>query len=115
MRSYESVCLFAPTATEADVDKWMEKFTGAVTAKGGTVGRIDRQGLKRLAVAVGRHTEAWTVVWYFDAPANAIAEVTRSYGLSDLVIRSMVTHKIVLPPPPPAPPAPVPVEAPSGS
>lgn len=115
MRPYESVCLFVPNTAEAEVDKLLEKFTGVVTAKGGTIGKIDRHGLKRLANTIGRHTEAISVYWEFEGPADTVAELTRVYGLSDVVLRAMVTHRVgtVSVAPVPVPAAPEPASTPT--
>jgi len=93
VRSYESVCIFAPNLTEVEVDKFTEKFTGVVTSRGGTVLKVERQGLKRFAVPVRRHTEGWHIVWEFEAAPEVVAEVTRSFGVTDVLLRGIVVRK----------------------
>ncbi len=109
MKKYESICIFTPSATEAEVEKLMEKFTAVVTSRGGTMGKMDRQGLKRLAVPIKHQTEGWHVLCDFESGPETIAELTRAHRMSDQVLRSLVSIK--LPEPPPGVPVPPAVEA----
>lgn len=105
MKRYEGLTIFVPNISEAELDKAVERFSSMITTRGGKVEKVEKQGVKRMAVPVNHHGEGWFIVWDFEATPDTIAELTRGFNIHDSVIRAMITVKVIAPPAPVAEPA----------
>ncbi len=69
----------------AVVDRTKEIITGGK----GTIVKIEEWGKKRLAYEVKDVQDGVYYIWYFEATAETLAEVTRVLGITDMVLRYM--------------------------
>ena len=76
----------ANTAREA-----IAKFEGIVTAAGGTVVSTEKWGARKLAYAINYQTEGYYVLMTFECDPSIIAEITRVAGITEGMLRQMVT------------------------
>ncbi|MBR4420505.1 MAG: 30S ribosomal protein S6, partial [Clostridia bacterium] len=65
-----------------------------VTAAGGTVEGIDKWGVKKLAYAINYQSEGYYVLMTFECDPSVIAEITRVAGITEGMLRQMVTKRV---------------------
>jgi small subunit ribosomal protein S6 len=97
----------------------VDRATELIRSRGGTPGRVDRWGRRRLAYEIAHKREGYYVLLEASAEPAVMAELDRTLHLADAVIR----HKVIRQPGRPAgrparptsTPAPEPVAAPPGA
>lgn len=82
--------ILPPESDESVVSGALDRITKAVSQDGGTVGKVDRWGRRRLAFEVERQTEGYYVVVEFTAQPGVIVGLERSLQLADEVLRFKV-------------------------
>ena len=70
------------------------KFEGIVKNAGGTVESTDKWGVKKLAYAINYQTEGYYVLMTFECDPSVIAEITRVAGITEGMLRQMVTKRV---------------------
>ena len=93
MRTYELMAIHRPELAEEDVRSKIadvEKFLGDSGAK---VTNTDHWGKRRFAYEIEHTTEGFYTVVNFESETDVVAELDRTLGLSDDVIR----HKVFRP------------------
>jgi small subunit ribosomal protein S6 len=70
---------------KAVVDRTKEIITGDE----GVIVKIDEWGKKRLAYEIKDAMDGVYYIWYFEAAAKTLDEVTRVLGITDAVLRFM--------------------------
>jgi small subunit ribosomal protein S6 len=95
MRPYEIVLIIDPSQDEDGINAVVRRATDLITAQGGTPGRIERWGRRRLAYEIDhKHDGFYVLIEASGVPAN-MAAVDRGLFLTDEIIR----HKVILVPP----------------
>ncbi len=93
MRDYETMFIVRPDLEEEAIEATIAKFQALVTGGGGTVGKVDRWGKRRLAYEIAGHTEGLYVVMEFSAEAAVARELERVFRITDEVIRHLIVRK----------------------
>jgi small subunit ribosomal protein S6 len=91
MRTYELMTIFRPEMAETDVQKEVDRVSGALTERGAEITSSDFWGKRRFAYEIDHMTEGYYSVLAFKAEPDALTDVDRALNLSDQVIR----HKFV--------------------
>jgi small subunit ribosomal protein S6 len=91
MRPYEVMIIFEAGLEEDDIRAGIDRATELIQARGGTLGRLDRWGKRRLSYELNHRTEGYYVLLQAVAPPEAMADLDRMLRLSDEVIR----HKVI--------------------
>ena len=91
MRPYETMVIFDTGADEAAVNGVLDRALGALKAKGGNPGRVERWGKRTFAYELNHKREGYYVVVEFTSGTQTVADLDRMLGLADEVVR----HKIV--------------------
>jgi small subunit ribosomal protein S6 len=95
MRPYEIVIIIDPTLDEDGINAVIRRATDLITAQGGTPGRVERWGRRRLAYEIDHKNDGFYVlVEASGVPAN-MAAIDHGLFLTDEIIR----HKVILVPP----------------
>ena len=87
---YEVLYIIDPTLGEEGTAALVEKFKAMVEAEG-TLASVDEWGKRRLAYPINDMAEGYYVLMTFDAKPELPAELDRVLGITDGVIRSLVT------------------------
>jgi small subunit ribosomal protein S6 len=87
MRVYEELFIVRPDATEEEIDAYVEQVSSTITAAGGTVEKVDKWGVRRLAYRVGKRSEGFYVLIVFNAGADVAKEVERRMRMTDMVMK----------------------------
>ena len=93
MRKYEMLYILTATLTDEEKEAIIAKFESIVTAAGGTVEGIDKWGVKKLAYAINYQSEGYYVLMTFECETSVIAEITRVAGITEGMLRQMVTKR----------------------
>lgn len=89
---YEAALVFSVANGEEAVNALKEKFNDLI-AKNGTVENVDEWGKRRLAYLINDEAEGYYEFVTFESEPNFPAEIERIAGITDGVLRVMVTRK----------------------
>jgi small subunit ribosomal protein S6 len=87
MRVYEELFIVRPDATEEEIEAYIEQVSGTITAAGGTVEKVEKWGVRKLAYRVNKRSEGFYVLIVFKAGAEAAKEVERRMRVTDMVMK----------------------------
>ena len=92
MNQYESVIIINASLEEAKIKAVIEKFSTLI-GENGKVEKVEEVGSKKLAYEINKQKEGYYVVIHFEAKPAFIAELERSYRITDEVIKFIVVKK----------------------
>lgn len=92
MAYYESVFLARQDVSGAVVDNLTDQFSKIIEDNGGRVTKKESWGLRTLAYRIKKNRKGHYVLLNIDAPPAAVAELERSMGLHEDVIRFLTTR-----------------------
>lgn len=87
MRIYEELFIVRPDATDEEMEPVIEQLRGVITQNGGTLDKVDRWGVRKLAYRVTKYEEGLYILLQFTAKAEAVREIERRLRVSDLVLK----------------------------
>ncbi len=87
---YELMYIINPTLGEEDTAAIVEKFK-ALVEQHGTIDEMELMGKRRLAYEINYLTEGYYVLVKFSSSPDLPAELDRILGITDGVIRSLIT------------------------
>jgi len=87
---YEVMYIINPTLSEEDTSATVEKFK-ALVEQNGTLDEMELMGKRRLAYEINDLTDGYYVLVKFTSAPEFPAELDRILGISDSVIRSLIT------------------------
>ena len=88
---YEMFYLIDSAMAEEARDALIARFEDTVKNLGGKVLSTDKWGVKKLAYLIGNMSDAFYVLMTFEADGSAIKELDRIAGITDGVLRRMIT------------------------
>lgn len=91
---YEMLYLIDTSMAEEARDALISKFEDVVKNLGGTVVSTDKWGVKKTAYPINYKSEAFYVLMTFEAEGSSIKELDRIAGITDGVMRRMITKAI---------------------
>lgn len=87
---YEAMFILNPSLTEEETAALVEKFKTLVESNG-TLDEIEEMGKRKLAYEINYLTEGYYVLVKFTSGPEFPAELDRIFGITDGVIRSLIT------------------------
>ena len=87
---YEVLYVLNPNLTEEETQAIVEKFKTLIE-QNGTVDEMEEWGKRKLAYEINDRTEGYYVLVKFTSGPELPAELDRILGITDGVIRSLVT------------------------
>ena len=91
MRKYEMLYILSTELADEARDAIIAKFEGVVKENGGTVEKVDKWGVKKLAYPINYKTEGYYVLMTFESDVNLITEIKRVAGITDGILRRLIT------------------------
>ena len=88
---YEMLYLIDSAMAEEARDALIARFEDTVKNLGGKVLSTDKWGVKKHAYLIGNMSDAFYVLMTFEADGSAIKELDRIAGITDGVLRRMIT------------------------
>ncbi len=92
MRVYEELFIVRPDATEEQVDALVEAARQTVISGGGTVDKVEKWGVRRLAYRVAKREEGFYVLMQFTSDPDPVKEVERRFRVSDDVLKFLTVR-----------------------
>ena len=87
MRIYEELFIVKPDAPEEEVDAFVEQMKNVITTQGGTVDKVDKWGMRKLAYRVLKYNEGQYILVQFTAKPETVQEVERRLRVTDVVMK----------------------------
>lgn len=91
MNKYEMLYVLNAGLSDEEKDALIAKFEEVVKNSGGSVEGSDKWGVKKLAYPINYKTEGYYVLMTFTAEPNTIAEIERVAGITEDVMRRIIT------------------------
>ncbi len=93
MTKYEMLYIIDASLADDAKDALVKKFEDLVTANGGVVEKTDRWGLKKLQYPINYKSEGYYVLMTFEAEKTLVQELKRIVGITDGIIRRLITKR----------------------
>lgn len=93
MPLYESVFVFKPQLSDAEISECVDKTKKIIAGKGGEVLHEDRWGRRKLSYQIRHCREGYYVYFKFQAPAGAIAQMESQWKIQEPIIRSLTVRQ----------------------
>jgi small subunit ribosomal protein S6 len=90
MRQYEMMIILDPALEERTVQPSLEQFLTVVTSAGGTVGKVDVWGRRRLAYEIDKKPDGIYTVVELTAEPDTVKELDRQLNLNEAVLRTKI-------------------------
>ena len=87
---YEVMYIISPTLSEEEAAAVVEKFKGLVEANG-TLEELEEMGKRKLAYEINYLTEGYYVLMKFTSGPDFPAELDRILGITDGILRRLIT------------------------
>lgn len=93
MRIYEELFIVRPdVVVEETIDPFVEQLKLVITSAGGTVDKVDKWGIRKLAYRVQKRNEGYYVLLQFTSGPDAVKELERRLRVSDLVLKFLTVR-----------------------
>ena len=93
MTKYEMLYILDAGLEEAKREEIIKKFEDLVANNGGVIEKTDRWGMKKLQYPINYKSEGFYVLMTFEAPATLVDEMKRIAGITDGIIRRLITKR----------------------
>ncbi|BDC52749.1 hypothetical protein F183_A50640 [Bryobacterales bacterium F-183] len=93
MRIYEELFIVRPDATDEEIDPLVEQLKTVITSAKGTVDKVDKWGVRKLAYKVKKRAEGNYILIQFSSEPEAVKELERRLRVSDLVIKFITVRQ----------------------
>jgi small subunit ribosomal protein S6 len=88
MRIYEELFILRPDVTEEQVDAYIEQMKALIIGSKGTVDKVEKWGVRKLAYRVEKRTEGFYILIQFTTADTALAkEIERRMRVTDFVMK----------------------------
>ena len=87
MRRYETIYIIRPTIAEDEIAGIVDKTTAIIEGDGGSIIRIDKWGLKKLAYLIKKETQGYYVHIDYAAIPASVSELERIFRIDDKVLK----------------------------
>jgi small subunit ribosomal protein S6 len=87
MRIYEELFILKPDTSEEDADAYITQVKDLITAGKGTIDKVEKWGVRKLAYRVSKCNEGNYTLIQFTAPSELVHEVERRMRVNDSVIK----------------------------
>src|SRR5580700_8743118 len=87
MRVYEELFIVKPDAPDEEVDGFVEQIKQVITSGKGTVDKVDKWGVRKLAYRISKYNEGAYILVVFSSGPELVHEVERRMRVTDLVIK----------------------------
>ena len=92
MRTYEELFIVKPDATEEETEQVVEQVRQLITSGGGTVDKLEKWGLRKLAYKIQKQHEGFYILVQFSSSPESVKEIERRLRVSDLVLKFLTVR-----------------------
>ena len=93
MNKYEVLYIIDASIDDAAKEAQIAKYSDLITANGGSVEAIDKWGIKKFAYPMEFKNEGYYVLMNFEAEKTIVVEIKRIAGITDGIIRRLITKR----------------------
>lgn len=93
MTKYEMLYILDAGLEEAKREEIIKKFEDLVANNGGVIEKTDRWGMKKLQYPINYKSEGYYVLMSFEAAKTLVVEIKRVAGITDGIIRRLITKR----------------------
>lgn len=93
MTKYEMLYILDQSLADEAKEAIIKKFEDLVTDNGGVVEKTDRWGMKKLQYPINYKNEGYYVLMTFEAEKTLVVEIKRVAGITDGIIRRLITKR----------------------
>lgn len=93
MTKYEMLYILDASLADEAKEALIKKLEDLVVGANGVVEKTDRWGVKKLQYPINYKTEGFYVLMTFEAETKVIAEIERIAGITDGIIRRLITKR----------------------
>jgi small subunit ribosomal protein S6 len=87
MRRYETIAILKPSLGEDDLKSVIDRSTGIIEGLEGSMIKLDRWGLKKLAYPIGKEQQGHYLYMQYAGVPAAVSELERIYRIEDRVLK----------------------------
>jgi|SRR5580700_4001652 small subunit ribosomal protein S6 len=87
MRVYEELFIVKPDSPEEEVDGFVDQIKQVISTGKGTVDKVDKWGVRKLAYRVQKFNEGIYILVQFSSSPDLVKEVERRLRVTDMVIK----------------------------
>lgn len=87
MRIYEELFIVRPDITEEEVDPIVDQVRSTVTNAGGTVDKVEKWGVRKLAYRVEKRNEGYYILVQFTSTPDTVKEIERRLRVNDAILK----------------------------
>lgn len=87
MRIYEELFIVRPDITEEEADHIVDQVKSVITNAAGTVDKVEKWGVRKLAYRVEKRNEGYYILIQFSAGSATVKEVERRLRVNDNVMK----------------------------
>jgi small subunit ribosomal protein S6 len=91
MTKYEMLYILDSTLEDEAKEAIIKKFEDLVKSNGGVIEKTDRWGVKKLQYPINYKSEGFYVLMTFEAEKAFVEELKRVIGITDGIIRRLIT------------------------
>jgi small subunit ribosomal protein S6 len=93
MTKYEMLYIIDASLADEAKDALIKKLEDLVANNGGVVEKTERWGLKKLQYPINYKSEGYYVLMSFEAEKTLVVEIKRIVGITDGIIRRLITKR----------------------
>lgn len=93
MTKYEMLYILDVDLAEESKEAIIKRFEDLVTGNGGVIEKTDRWGVKKLCYPINYKSEGYYVLMTFEAEKTLVVELKRIAGITDGVVRRLITKR----------------------
>ena len=90
MRDYELVAVVRPEVTDEEISRVVNKVTGFVTGKGGSVVEVNQWGRKKLAYPIGQYLEGNYFLARLKLETAQVKELEANLRIFNEIVRYLI-------------------------
>jgi small subunit ribosomal protein S6 len=92
MRVYEELFIVRPDAPEEEIDPLIEQLRHVITQEGGTLDKVEKWGVRKLAYRVAKYNDGQYILLQFSAKPETVKEVERRLRVADVVLKFLTVR-----------------------
>ncbi|MEJ2032962.1 MAG: 30S ribosomal protein S6 [Deltaproteobacteria bacterium] len=96
MRNYETIIIIKPNVAEDGIAAVLDRTQGIIEGDGGSVAKIDKWGLRKLAYLIKKEQQGYYVLMEFTGTPQAVAEMERIFKIDDRILKYMTVKLTAL-------------------
>lgn len=93
MNKYELLVILSAELTDESKEELTKKITDLIASKGGVVGNVDKQGVKKLTYRINGKSEGYYVLINFESESSVPNELTKTFNITDGIYRTFFLKK----------------------